>query len=380
MLFRPKRWQVILAGIVVSPVLIGGLKWFVFEWAKDYLFGKLTEETEEAMTSAVGEAGWEYALEWVAAGSLGLLIAIILILVGYYFRGAPRATGATASPDTEDIGGDAIDSVLSALAEKDPANTLVILSAGIERIRLQDNHPAWEIFFAAYNGGVGEVRLVSAGGSFRVRGQAYPTSAELKSATPAKHGEIALFTVRQWIEQQDVPQLQQGENHIVLQLSDLRIEAIATDPISGTDHPFVVPLPDHLQFDVRHHWGIHPELFARFYRERLGTDDNGAAQGARKTRTQKISALYAQAVKLRNRAFSLRVLDAATETRINEIQEQLTEQMRDLAPERSINLETINTYSEGDHPHCVLQEPSRTRAMIFSEVLLRVKKILEDYK
>ena len=98
-----------------------------------------------------------------------------------------------------------------------------------------------------------------------------------------KAGELihsALFTVRQWIEQQDVPQLQQGENHVVLQLSDLRIDAIATDPVSGIQRPFVVPLPPHLQFDVRHHWRINPELFARFYRERLGTDDNRAAQDA----------------------------------------------------------------------------------------------------
>ena len=194
MLFRPKRWQVVLAGFVVSPVLIGGLKWFVFEWAKDYLFGKLTEETEEAMTSAVGETGWENALEWVAAGSLGLLIAVILILIGYYFRGAPRTTSAPASPKPEDKDGGAIGSVWSVLAEKNPANTLVILSAGIERNRLQGNHPAWEIFFTAYNGSVRDIRLVSARGSFKVDGQAYPTPAELKSATSAKHGEITPAT------------------------------------------------------------------------------------------------------------------------------------------------------------------------------------------
>lgn len=166
------------------------------------------------------------------------------------------------------------------LVEKNPADALIILSAGIERSRLQGDHPAWEIFFAAYNGGVGEVRLISADGSFKIRGQAYPTPVELKSATPAKHGEITLFTVRQWIDQRDVPQEQQGQNHVVLQLSDLKIEAIARDPVSGNERPFIVPLPDHLQFDVRHHWRVHPEMFARFYRERLGTDDNKAAKTA----------------------------------------------------------------------------------------------------
>lgn len=369
--FKPARWQIVLASLGATTFLVGGLKWFVFELAKDYFFGKITEEAEEAMTSAAVETGWEGALEWIAAGSLGLLIAVVLILVGYHFRGAPRANSAPIP--LKPVGNE------GGTAES-PVNTFIILSAEIEQVRLSGDHPAWEIFFTAYNGGAGEVRMVSAGGTFKVGGQAYPTPAELKSSTPAKHGEITLFTVRQWIGQQDVPHVQQGQNHIVLQLSDLKIEATLTDPVSGNEYPFTVPLPDHFQFDVRHHWRIQPDLFARFYREQLGTDDDGAAQnGARRTRARKISDLYAQAVELRNRAFSLRVLDAATESRMNKIQGQLTEEMRDLAPEQSINLETINTYNEGDHLSCALQESGRTQAMVFSEVLLRVKKILEDY-
>ena len=105
--------------------------------------------------------------------------------------------------------------------------------------------------------------------------------------------------------------------------------------------------------------------------------DLGAAL-SREKRARKISEIYGPAVELRNHVFSLRVVDAASEVQMNDFQSLLIEEMRELAPERTINLETINMYNELDHPLCNLQD--RTRAMVFSEVLSRVQKILEDYK
>ena len=212
----------------------------------------------------------------IVLGLSTLLIALWIIkaVVWLWDRRSSKRAANKASASSVD------DRLWTVMAEKNPADTLVILYAGIERSRLQGNHPAWEIFFTAYNGGVGDVRLVSAGGSFKVGGQAYPTPADLKSATLAKHGEITVFTVRQWIDQQDAQQIQQDKNHIVLQLSDLRIEAISTDPMSKTERPFIVPLPDHLQFDVQRNWNINPDFFSWFYRERFGTDDNRTAQTA----------------------------------------------------------------------------------------------------
>lgn len=236
--------------------------------------------------AATNLSGWAETLsltsaaDWIAGNiSDTWVAAIAAVVVGFSVaRWWPTKRKTEAiQPSNESSTVEEIANAWWAICDIDPANTLIILSAGIERSRLQGNHPAWEIFFTAYNGGVGEVRLVSAGGSFKVSGQAYPTPAELKSATSAKHGEITLFTVRQWIDQQDVPQ---EKNHVVLQLSDLRIEAIAADPVSGNERQFVVSLPAHLQFDVRHHWNIQPDYFSWFHRERLGTDDNRAAQTA----------------------------------------------------------------------------------------------------
>ena len=99
----------------------------------------------------------------------------------------------------------------------------------------------------------------------------------------------------------------------------------------------------------------------------------------RRIKANYISGIYAEAVEVRNNAFSLRVLDGATETKMDDLQSQLLGEIRDLAPERSINLETINTYYQANHPSCLLQEPSRTWAMVFSEFLRRVMKILDDY-
>ncbi len=99
---------------------------------------------------------------------------------------------------------------------------------------------------------------------------------------------------------------------------------------------------------------------------------------SREERAHKISKIYGDAVAERNHVFLQRVVTAASEDRMNDFQNRLIEEMRELAPERTINLETINVFNELDHPLCNLQD--RTRAMVFSEVLLRVKKILEDYK
>ncbi len=97
-----------------------------------------------------------------------------------------------------------------------------------------------------------------------------------------------------------------------------------------------------------------------------------------KSKAHKISKLYAEGVELRNRAASLRVLDVASETKMNEIQAQLLEQMRDLAPIQAITLETLNIYNPNNHPKMILQDPKRT--LEFSEFLLRVERILERYK
>lgn len=98
----------------------------------------------------------------------------------------------------------------------------------------------------------------------------------------------------------------------------------------------------------------------------------------RQLRAFRISNLYAEGVELRNRAASLRVLDAATQARMDELQEWLAKEMRDLAPEQAINLDTLNTYKLEDHPPMVLQDSKRT--LEFSEFLRRVQHILAGYK
>jgi hypothetical protein len=97
---------------------------------------------------------------------------------------------------------------------------------------------------------------------------------------------------------------------------------------------------------------------------------------ARESQVQKIDDLYAQAVELRNHAASLRVLDAATEAKMNALQSQLVEEIRKLEPLRAINLRTINTYDWRDHPIMNLQDAERT--LQFSEVLLRIREIIDD--
>lgn len=93
-------------------------------------------------------------------------------------------------------------------------------------------------------------------------------------------------------------------------------------------------------------------------------------------RIREIDSLYAKAVEVRNKAASLRVLDAATESKMNELQDQLLQRMREVAPMRAINLNTLNTFDPRNHPRMLLQDPLRT--LVFSEFLLRVKAILDD--
>ena len=100
----------------------------------------------------------------------------------------------------------------------------------------------------------------------------------------------------------------------------------------------------------------------------------------RKKKAEYISGIYAESVEVRNIAFSLQVLNSITRDKMNDLQPQLLNEIRDLAPERSINLDTINFYNENDQPPCLLSEPDRTQAMAFSDVLRRVMKILDDYK
>lgn len=105
--------------------------------------------------------------------------------------------------------------------------------------------------------------------------------------------------------------------------------------------------------------------------------DLGAAL-SREERARKIGKIYAEAVELRNRAALLQVLDAATESKMDDLQGKLTEEIRELAPEQTINLDTLNLYDWRNHPLMNLTDPKRT--LEFSECLRRVMKILEDYK
>ena len=99
---------------------------------------------------------------------------------------------------------------------------------------------------------------------------------------------------------------------------------------------------------------------------------------ARKARTGRIGDLYAEAVELRNHCATLRVLDVASEAKMDELQAQLKKEIRTFAPERTINLDTLNMYNRQIHPKMVLQDPERT--LQFSEFLRRVSFILNDVK
>lgn len=93
---------------------------------------------------------------------------------------------------------------------------------------------------------------------------------------------------------------------------------------------------------------------------------------------KRIDTLYAKGVELRNRAASLRVVDAKTEREMSNIRDELTNEMDDLSPAQTINLRTINTFNPGDHPSMNLQDPKQT--LIFSEFLSRVQKIISEQR
>jgi hypothetical protein len=100
--------------------------------------------------------------------------------------------------------------------------------------------------------------------------------------------------------------------------------------------------------------------------------------GDRQSKASEIGRLYARAVALRNHAASLRVMDAATESEMNEIQGQLIINVRDISPEQTINLETLNIYDRKNHP--MLFRLNSNRAFEFSEFLRRIQMILEKYQ
>ena len=104
---------------------------------------------------------------------------------------------------------------------------------------------------------------------------------------------------------------------------------------------------------------------------------DGHEFASRTLRAQRIGEIYAEAVNLRNRAASLRVLDAETESKMDDLQRKLVKEIRLLAPERSINLETLNIYDPGKHPRMYLKDPKR--ALEFSEFLLRVMNIFDGH-
>lgn len=111
----------------------------------------------------------------------------------------------------------------------------------------------------------------------------------------------------------------------------------------------------------------------------LGNEAAEDESTKRSTRALEISELYGQGVALRNRAASLRILDAATEAKMDNLQPKLKELMREIVPEQTINLDILNIYDSQEHLMLRrLQNPKR--AYEFSEFLLRIKKILEKYQ
>lgn len=117
---------------------------------------------------------------------------------------------------------------------------------------------------------------------------------------------------------------------------------------------------------------------ALFYQVKDGKPVDESTKG--KLKARKIDEIYAEAVNVRNNAFTLRGLDHATRTKMDDLQSKLLSEMRDIEPFKSINLNTINKYNEHDHPPCILQVSDRPRAMAFSEFLIRVMRILDDYR
>lgn len=89
----------------------------------------------------------------------------------------------------------------------------------------------------------------------------------------------------------------------------------------------------------------------------------------------KLNRIYAEAVGLRNHAASLRIVDAATEARMDELQGQLIELIEEITPLKAINLHTLNTYDPSNHIQMLCQNPKRT--LEFSELLRRIQHIID---
>ena len=111
--------------------------------------------------------------------------------------------------------------------------------------------------------------------------------------------------------------------------------------------------------------------------DKLVTQGDQQKMAPHKDPIEEIAYLYPQAVELRNHAASLRVLDAETQSKMDELQHQLLERVRKIAPRQAINLATLNTYDPRNHPRMALQDPKRT--LEFSEFLRRVMTILESH-
>jgi hypothetical protein len=112
-----------------------------------------------------------------------------------------------------------------------------------------------------------------------------------------------------------------------------------------------------------------------FPEDRGGTADS--QQGSISETVSIIRQLYARGVALRNQISSLRVLDEEHRAQMREVSENLRANVRILVPVQSINLDTINIYNKQDHP--MLHALGDDEAYIFSELLARVRKIVESY-
>ena len=149
---------------------------------------------------------------------------------------------------------------------KNPADTFIILSVNLDRSSWQRDHPSWELHFIAFNGGRGTITAMSVRGTIRYGGERYPAQPQIVGATQAKYGEVISFTLRQAIDKADIPKDEPGQNHVVLGLFELVISVVARDPMTSAEETFRVPLPLNLQYPIS------PEALARFYHERLDTE------------------------------------------------------------------------------------------------------------
>ena len=110
------------------------------------------------------------------------------------------------------------------------------------------------------------------------------------------------------------------------------------------------------------------------------TDDIKDELTRRKRKTEYIGNIYDEAMELQKDVSNLWTLDQNSLQRMEEFQEQLISEIHDLASAEAVNLRTMIQILNINHHTCLLQVSNRTRALVFSEFLRRVMKILEDYK